>query len=187
MRLPLVTAVALAALATPAAPAQVVKRPFPLTPGKQWFLTDGTGTVTRTVSIVRRNGGLWLRGFPGLADTPVRGRVAAVDARYRARWVPFLRLGAPAGTRYLVDLGPTTLWHHVGVTVASRKAVVTDADGRVHRRCIRLTITAPKGGVADAGVEELSFAPGVGLVALTEQTIAGPRRLLLSASGTATR
>jgi hypothetical protein len=186
MRLPLVTALALAALATPAAPAQAVKRPFPLTPGKQWYLTDRTGTVTRTVSIVRRNGGLWLRGFPGLADTRVRGRTAAVDARYRAHWVPFLRLGARTGTRYVVDLGPTTLWDRVGVTVASRRAVITDADGRVHRGCIRLRVAAPK-GVADAGVEELAFAPGVGLVALTEQTIAGPRRLLLSASGTATR
>jgi len=35
--------------------------------------------------------------------------------------------------------------------------------------------------VADAGVEELVFAPGVGLVRVVETTIAGPRTLLLSA------
>ena len=39
----------------------------------------------------------------------------------------------------------------------------------------------PGGKLVDAGLEELTFAPGVGLVRIVEQTIAGPRTKLLGA------
>jgi hypothetical protein len=91
----------------------------------------------------------------------------------------FLRLGAPAGTRYVVDLADTALWRSVVVTVASRRAVVEDATGRTLRNCVRLVVRQRK-PVADAGVEELVFAPGVGPARIVEQTIAGPRTFLLA-------
>ena len=94
------------------------------------------------------------------------------------RWETFLRLGAPAGTRYKVDLPRAGLWRNLVVTVASRKLEVEDARGRTLRGCVRLTFRNPK-GLADAGLEELVFAPGVGIVRVAEITIAGTRTRLL--------
>ena len=95
------------------------------------------------------------------------------------RWEPFLRLGAPAGTRFKVDLAGTPLWRSLTVTVASRSVVVHDARGKALRDCVRLTFATRK-PIADAGLEELVFAPGVGFARIAEQTIAGTRVRVLS-------
>lgn len=154
---------------------------FPLAAGNTWYLANAKDASGSTVSVrARRTGGLFLRGFPGAGDLRVRRAGSAVEAWdvAESRWEPFLRLGATAGTRYKVDLERTGLWRNLLVVVASRQLEVEDARGRRFRGCVRLTFRNPK-GLADAGLEELVFAPGVGLVRVKETTIAGTRTRLL--------
>jgi hypothetical protein len=174
-------------LATCAASAAAPAKPFPLEPGARWVLSDATG-LELTISLTRGKRGHVLRGFPGLPATRVRASGRSVQAwdPGEARWKPFLRLGAPAGTRYRVQLAGAPLWRAVEVTVASRTATCDDANGRAVPNCVALELTPPK-GVADAGVERLVFAPGVGPVEVVVQTIAGPRRYTLGEPGPPTR
>jgi hypothetical protein len=153
---------------------------FPLAAGNTWYLADAENGAGSQVSVHARANGLLLRGFPGSGDLRVRRAGLAVEAWDPAdgRWEAFLRLGAPAGTHYKVDLARTGLWRNLVVTVASRKLEVEDARGRSLRGCVRLTFRNPK-GLADAGLEELVFAPGVGIVRIAEMTIAGTRTRLL--------
>jgi hypothetical protein len=167
-------------LATPAGAAHT-PRLFPLADGNRWVLTDVRTGARRVISVDREARVLVLRGFPGAGELRIRRvgqSIRAWDRRDR-RWEPFLRLGAARGTRYLVDLGATALWKRVEVTVASNRAVVRDLGDRVWRRCTRLVLRY-RGTLDDAGLEELSFAPGVGPVRFVETTIAGPRASALS-------
>ncbi|HEX5800003.1 MAG TPA: hypothetical protein VFY02_07845 [Gaiellaceae bacterium] len=156
--------------------------PLPLADGNRWVLRDDERGSTATISVARTPSGLVLRGVPGTGDVRVRTAGRAVQAwdTAGARWVPFLRLGAPAGTRYTVALSGAPLWRSLTVTVASRTAVVRDGRGRTLRNCVRLTFATRK-PVADAAIEELVFAPGVGFVRTAEQTIAGTRVRVLAA------
>ena len=104
--------------------------------------------------------------------------VQAWDAR-TAGWKPFLRLGAAGGARYRVDLAASPLWRSIDVTV-SRAACQVGA--RTVRGCVTLELRALK-PVADAGVERLVFAPGIGPVEVVVQTIAGPRSYELGRPG----
>lgn len=164
-------------------------KPFPLDPGARWVLTDEGGNEL-VIRVTRSRSGFLLRGFPGLPPTRVRTRgenVQAWDAS-AARWKQFLRLGAAVGTRYTVQLGSVPLWRSVGVTLVSRTETCPDTEGRGRERrtCVVLELQPPK-GVADAGVERLVFAPGVGPVEVVLQTIAGPRRYALGEPGPPTR
>jgi hypothetical protein len=155
---------------------------LPLAAGNRWVLRDAELGGTQAIAVTRSAAGLVLHGLPGAGDLRVRtaGRaVVAWDPADR-RWEPFLRLGAAAGTTYAVDLAGTAIWRSLLVTVDSRRTVVTDARGKTFRNCVRLTFAARK-PIADAGLEELVFAPGVGFVRTSEQTIAGPRVHLLAA------
>ena len=154
---------------------------LPLADGNRWVLRDLESGVTTTISTTRTRAGLVLSGLPGAGELRVRASGRSIQAwdRARARWEPFLRLGAPNGTRYKVDLAGAPLWRSLTVTVASRAAVVRDARGKTLRNCVRLTFASGK-PVADAGVEELVFAPRVGFVRTAEQTIAGTRTHLLA-------
>ena len=155
-------------------------RLLPLAAGNRWVLRDDSGG-TQTISVSRGPSGLVLRGLPGAADVRVRAAGSAVevwDAGDR-RWEPLLRLGAAVGTSYLVELSGTPFWQSLTVRIASRQVVVHDGRGKTLRRCVRLTFTTRK-PIADAGLEELVFAPGVGFVRTSEQSIAGPRVHLLS-------
>jgi hypothetical protein len=154
---------------------------FPLADGNRWTLRDLKSGTASTIT-ARRSGAVFiLRAFPGAGTVRVRGQGEGVEAwdAVDRRWEPFLRLGAPAGTRYLVDLRGTTFWEDVDVTVASRRAVVRDARGRALRGCVRLTFSY-RVGIADAGLEVLAFAPGVGPVFASEQSIEGPRESTLA-------
>jgi hypothetical protein len=175
-------ALALVAAAVPAATAADPPRLLPLADGNRWVLRDPDLGGTRTISVARRPAGLVLRGVPGAGDLRVRAAGRAVEAWDAGdrRWEPFLRLGAATGTTYMVDLSATTLWRALTVKVASRQAVIEDGRGKVLRNCVRLTFSTRK-PTADAGLEELAFAPGVGFVRTMEQTIAGSRVYLLSA------
>jgi hypothetical protein len=180
MRARFVTAVATFALVA-AAGAEAAPAPlFPLAAGSTWYLADAKSAAGSQVSVRARGNTVFLRGFPGTGDLRVRRAGLGVEAWDTAdgRWEPFLRLGAPVGTQYRVDLAPTGLWRNLVVTVASRKLEVEDARGRALRGCVRLTFRNPK-GLADAGLEELVFAPGVGIVRISEITIAGTRTRLL--------
>jgi hypothetical protein len=185
MRRPLFLALLAALLAgsLPAATAAVTTPSLlPLAQGNRWVLRDPDRGGTRTVSVAHGPSGFLLRGLPGAGELRVRTAGRAVEAwdATSGRWEPFLRLGAAAGTTYLVDLPKTGLWRALTVKVASRRAEVEDARGKVLRNCVRLTFTTRK-PIADAGLQELVFAPGVGIALTQEQTIAGPRIHLLAA------
>jgi hypothetical protein len=78
-----------------------------------------------------------------------------------------------------VNLGRTLLWRNVVVTLNAKRAAVDDFDGR-SRKCQTFTF-GYKRGLADAGLESISFAPGIGPVRIADQTIAGTRELALDA------
>jgi hypothetical protein len=176
-------ALALVAAGFPAATAATTSPSMlPLNEGNRWVLRDPDLGGTRSISVLRRPSGLVLRGVPGASDLRVRtvGRAIEVWDASSRRWEPFLRLGAAAGTTYLVDLPGTAFWRSLVVRVASRRVEVEDARGKTLRNCVRLTFSTKK-PIADAGLEELVFAPGVGFALSSEQTIAGPRVYLLAA------
>jgi hypothetical protein len=154
---------------------------LPLADGNSWVLRDVERGSAATISVAREESGLVLRGLPGAGELRVRAAGGSIEAwdPAAARWEPFLRLGAPAGTRYKVALTGAPLWRSLTVTVASRSAVVRDARGKTLRNCVRLTFAAGK-PVADAGLEELVFAPNVGFARISEQTIAGTRVRVLA-------
>ena len=153
---------------------------FPLSSGSAWYLTNAQTAAASTIFVRTGSNGVFLRGFPGAGDLRVRRAGTAVQAwdAGEKRWEPFLRLGAPVGTRYSVDLSNTPLWRRVTVKVASREAIVEDAKGLKRRNCVVLSLTPPK-GAADAGIETLVFAPNVGPLRVVETTIAGSRTRLL--------
>jgi hypothetical protein len=173
---------AVAFTTAPALAGSAEQSAFPLNAGNRWTFQDVETGSTKVVSVGRGPAAtLSLRGFPGTADLRVRnvsGTIQAWDDT-EGRWEPLLRLAAPAGTAYRVDLAGTTLWHAVTVTVASKSTVLRDARGKTHRGCVQLRFRYGK-GLADAGLEELVFAPGVGPVRYSEQTIAGVRTRVLS-------
>jgi hypothetical protein len=175
------SAAILALLLVAGASAARAPRLFPLADGNRWALASVHSGTPREISLAREAGYLVLRGLPGARELRVRRVGQAVQAwdRREHRWEAFLRLGAAVGTTYAVDLSGMALWNQVQVTVTSRRAVVRDLADRVWRRCTRLAFRY-RGALADAGLEELSFARGVGPVHFTETTIAGPRASALS-------
>ena len=157
------------------------QRYLPLVDGSRWVLTDPAGKGSQTITVTRGTSGLSLRGLPGAGEVRVRAAGFAIQAWDPAssRWEPFLRLGARVGTKYAVSLPTSPLWRSLVVTVVSRQAVAEDADGKILRNCVRLAFATRK-TMADAGIEALVFAPGVGIVSATVQTIAGPREHTLA-------
>jgi hypothetical protein len=174
-------AAALALVLVPPAVALTRAQPeqlFPIARGDRWTLREPGSGLPRTVSIRQGVSGLELFGFPGLTDG-TRLRRADTDVRvwepYRQRWVTLLRFG-PRGTRYTVDLRGAPVWN-VEARVLSTTAVIRDYRGRVHRGCTRFAFRYH--GLADAGLTELTFAPGVGLVRVSQTSFAGPRTSVL--------
>lgn len=154
---------------------------FPLADGNRWtFRSDAVGGV-RTLSVERRQGGLVLTGFPGVGPLRVRTTGKTVEAWDVAdrHWEALLRFGAPTGSAYRASLSEAPLWRGVLVTVASKKATVHGSGGRAYRACTQFTLRPPA-KLADAGVLELTFAPGVGPVQWVEQSIDGPREWALA-------
>lgn len=77
-----------------------------------------------------------------------------------------------------MSLGNTLFWRNVVITLASKRATVEDFAGRT-RPCLRFTF-GYKRGLADAGLESMAFAPGIGPVRIADQTIAGTREIALA-------
>lgn len=153
---------------------------FPLADGNRWTLRDVETDAATTIAVRRESGAFVLRGFPGASDLRVRmveKTLHAWDPDNR-RWEPLFRFGARVGARYAIRLGSTALWQSVSAVVASKTAVVHDADGRPLRGCTKFTFRG-RGKLVDAGIEEMVFAPGIGPVRIVEQTIAGPREKTL--------
>jgi hypothetical protein len=177
----LVLVLVLAGSLASAAGAGVPPSLLPLAEDNRWVLRDVERGGTQTVSVARGPAGLVLRGLVGAGELRVRAAGRSVEAwdSSARRWEPFLQLGGAAGTSYTVDLAGTTLWRSLVVTVASRTAVVHDGRGKTLRNCVRLTFRARK-PIADAGLEELVLAPGVGIARTSEQTIAGLRVRVLT-------
>jgi hypothetical protein len=154
---------------------------FPLNDGSRWTFRSTTVGGVRTVAVEQRPGGLVLNGFPGVGSLRVRTTGKMVEAWDTAdrRWEALLRFGAPTGFAYRVSLGEAPLWRGVMMTVASKQATVFGSGGRAYRGCTNFTLRPPA-KLADAGVLELSFAPGVGLVGWEEQSVDGPRAWALA-------
>jgi hypothetical protein len=154
--------------------------PFPLAEGNQWTLRDVETNAARTISVGKGEKGLVLSGLPGAPALRVRWSSDAVQAWDTAdeRWEAILRFGLPARSSYVVRLGNTLLWRNVVVTVASKRARIEDYEGR-SRVCTQFTF-ASKGKIADAGLESLAFARGLGPVRIVEQWIGGVRELALA-------
>jgi hypothetical protein len=154
--------------------------PFPLAAGNHWTLRDVETNAARTISVSKQDQALVVSGLPGAPAIRVRWAGDTLQAWDSAgdRWEALFRFGEPAGTTYSVRLGNTLLWRNVAVTVASKRARLADAQGRM-RMCTRFTVTS-KQKVADAGIESVAFAPGVGPMQIVEQTIAGTRELSLA-------
>jgi hypothetical protein len=151
---------------------------FPLTPGHRWTFRDVESGAK--VVIVMRPGHV-LHGFPGAGDLRARALGKTVEAwdEEDGRWETWFRFGAPVKTAYAVELEGTPLWQKVEVRVAATSAAVRDRGGKLHRGCTRFAFRQ-LGGVADAGLTEMSFCPGVGPVRYSETTIAGPRTYALA-------
>jgi hypothetical protein len=154
---------------------------FPLGDGSRWTFRSSTVGGARTVGVEQRAGGLVLNGFPGVGPLRVRtnGRTVEVWDTADGRWEALLRFGLPSSSSYRVSLGGAPLWRGVMVTLASKQATVFGSGGRAYRACTRFTLRPPA-KLVDAGVLELSFAPGVGPVSWEEQTIDGPREWALA-------
>jgi hypothetical protein len=150
---------------------------FPLAPGTHWTLRDLDSGAKTTISVGK---GRVLHGFPGVGNVRVRSvgkTVQAWDAK-DGRWEPWLRFGTKVGRRYMVRLASTPLWQSVEVGVASKTATVRDYHGKAYRGCTRFVFQV--GGVADAGLTEMTFCPRVGPVRYSETSIAGPRTFALA-------
>src|SRR5215210_8686664 len=106
---------------------------FPLANGNRWTLRDLKTRAVTTVSVRKQGDTFVLRGFPGTGSLRVRRVQQNIQAwdRTQRRWESFLRLGAPAGTRYAVDLRGVFLWQGLEVRVASRRASVRDYHGKL--------------------------------------------------------
>ena len=154
--------------------------PFPLAAGNQWTMRDVETNAARTISVSKGEKGLVLGGLPGAPALRVRWIGDAVQAWDTAdeRWEAIFRFGLPARSSYVVRLGNTLLWRNMAVTVASKRARIEDYEGR--SRVSTLFTFASKGKVADAGLESLAFARGVGPVRIAEQWIGGVRELALA-------
>jgi hypothetical protein len=154
--------------------------PFPLAAGNRWTLRDIETNAARTISVHKEAKGLVLSGLPGAPPLRVRWEGETLQAWDVAdeRWEAIFRFGGPAGKGYLVNLGNTLLWRNVVVTLNAKRAAVDDLSGRT-RKCLRFTF-GYKRGLADAGLESISFAPGVGPVRIADQTIAGTREIALA-------
>jgi hypothetical protein len=154
--------------------------PFPLADGNRWTLRDIEGNAARTIFVRKEAQDLVLSGLPGAPPLRVRWAGDTLQAWDVAdeRWEAVFRFGGLAGKGYPVSLGNTLLWRNVVVTLKSKRAEEEDLYGRT-RNCVRFTF-ASKRGVADAGLESISFAPGVGPVRIAHQTIAGTRELALA-------
>jgi hypothetical protein len=155
--------------------------PFPLTDGNRWTLRDVDRNTPRTISARQTSEGMVVSGFPGLADMRMRwsGQTLQAWDSSQGRWEALFRFGAAAGERYAVNLADTYLWRSLVVTVSSKRAAVRDFRGRAVAGCTRFTFESRR-PIADAGLEEISFAPGVGPVRIVDTTIAGRRVLALA-------
>jgi hypothetical protein len=178
----LVIAVALLLVPSAAALPEDSRHFFPLQPRNEWTFENVRYGGAETLSVGRASPGVFrLIGFPGAGTMRVRWSgqtLQAWDGEDR-RWEALLRLGAPVGTKYAVDL-PQPLWSRVQVTVASRRAAFYNPRlRRRHSGTVRLSLL-PNPDLADAGITDLWFAPRLGPVRWVEQSIAGPVEHLLA-------
>ena len=160
------------------APAQS-RSPFPLAEGNRWTHRGTETNFTRTMLVRGQADALVLSGLPGAPPLRVRWLGETVQAwdSGNDRWEALFRFGEPARSSYRVNLANAPLWRNLVVTVDSKRAPVEYA-GRM-RLCTRFSF-ATKSKIVDAGLESMSFAPGVGPVLIAEQTIAGTRELELT-------
>lgn len=155
---------------------------FPLAVGNSWTYAitgfAGQGSHTITVSGIEEIGGNLYYRLDGYADTPSLVRVLPEgtvveyhrESRGERLWYDF-RAAEGASWPAVVNTNcPAT-----GI-VRSRSGAVKVPAGEYARAFV---VQYMGSNCADAGFEEEIFAPGVGLVRRTSQTIGGPRHFEL--------
>lgn len=180
LSVPFVLAAALAA----AAPAYANHK-FPLQEGNKWTHKNLKFGGVSGMAVAQEYYGMFrLEGFPGGGDdfwVAWGGSTLYAWNWQTSEWKPFLRFGAPAGTKYKINLG-TTFYNNVEVTVAQHNLSFTDEHIRQTFAYCTLFQFGPVPGLYDAGIGSLVFAPNVGLVSTSEMTIAGPAARVLESA-----
>jgi len=153
----------------------------PLKIGNEWtYQKDKWGGLS-TVKVTQKYfNAYYLSDFPGASAWFWFGGNTLYAYNWDTKaWVPFLKFGHATGTTYTVNLGSQTMFQNVKVTIASKNAVVDDTViQQKFTGCVRFSLSPPLGW-GDAGIEELTFAPNVGLVRSSEQSFGGPVTSLL--------
>ncbi len=156
---------------------------FPLAVGNSWTYTvSGLGSasgpvtvrVTRSVTVGEQEY-FELAGYagaPALVRLTSDGRLVELDSRtgQERLWYDF---AAPEGATWRPEIPVDCLGT---AKIASRHAKTEVPAGSFDA----LQITYGATQCADAGWDEETFAPGIGLLRRTEITIAGPRAMLLT-------
>ncbi len=158
---------------------------FPTEVGMTWTYGGSPLEVARTVRILETTtvGAdtifLW-DGFQGRRAVRVQDDGKVLEYRDEA-WRMLFDLGAEVGTTWTLEGSPASgdLMDGTVVTVQSRSAEVRVPYGAL-APCVHLSLN-PSPQLADAGVVDAWFAPGVGLVKWVEQSIVGPQTFELAA------
>lgn len=174
---------ALLVLAATPASAQTAQDLFPNQDGNAWTYEVrgqiGNGS-TRQVSVTARSGG-WaqvtgLEGDHWLWMSAQSGRVWAWDASSGTYGLLF-DLAAARGTQFSMQIPAAPCLNRSRWEVSKTAATVDTPVGRF-TDCVVIDNVQPV--CADAGIESMTFAPGVGLVAFAWTTIAGPHTAVLA-------
>ncbi len=152
---------------------------FPVEVGRIWSYTNGLKIGVAEVW-PSPDGAPWAFFFEGYSFTPrifskVEDKVVEItEDGMRRLWYDF---GAEEGESWVIkpfeNRPEGDIISGSRVTLVSRSDTVSVPYGHF-KECVHL-VFIPNSDLADAGVLEEWFAPGIGLVKRVEQTIAGPR------------
>lgn len=173
--------VALLALAS-AASAQTAQDLFPVHNGNEWKydLAGSTATGQRTMKITQRSGG-WaevdgLEGKHWWWMSAQSGRIWVWNTSTR-RYSQAFDLGAAQGSDFTADADDVSCLDGAVYRVTDRNKSVNTPAGTFNG-CVEITMR--RNPCADAGIQHMVFAPSVGLIQYSWQTIAGPQTATLS-------
>ncbi|MDP6779008.1 MAG: BsuPI-related putative proteinase inhibitor, partial [Candidatus Latescibacteria bacterium] len=158
---------------------------FPTQVGMTWTYGGSPMEVARMVRIleattVGTDSVFYWDGFQGRRALSVRDSGQVFEHR-EGKWRLLFDLGSTVGVSWTLEGTPASgdLMDGTQVTVRSRTDTVTVPYGTL-APCIHLVLK-PSPQLADAGVVDAWFAPGIGLVKWVENSFAGPQTYELAA------
>ncbi|MBI2900820.1 MAG: hypothetical protein HYY17_11605 [Planctomycetes bacterium] len=171
------TLAALVALAG-TAQAQYYQKYEPLKEGNAWTYQNQKWGVDATMKVAWSYYGMhYVEGFFGDGQWLAwSGNTLYCWNATAYEWQPLFRFGAPTGTKYTVNFD---FLENVTVVVETKSAIFEDTV--IHQKfynCVRFGFqyNTP---IFDAGLMSMTFAPNVGLVETSSQSIAGPVQVVL--------